>query len=432
MFYNKDMENIYEQFGSKATGLDEKQVELNRKSFGANVLREKKKKSVAAVFFSQFKDLLVIILIIAAGISFATGSTESSVVIILVLILNAVLGTVQTIKADKSLESLKKLSAPMARVLRGGVEMEIDATELVCGDIIRLEAGDVLSADGRIITCHSFMTNESALTGESEPVEKTAETIQTAENLALGDRKNMVFSSSLVTNGRATVIVTAVGTDSELGKIAEDLNMAEERKTPLQLSMDNFSRKLSVGILVVCALVFGLTVYRGGAITDALLFAIALAVAAIPEALSSIITISLAIGTTRMAKENAIIKTLSAVESLGSVSVICSDKTGTLTQNKMTVMDTWLLSKESEMLLKQAAVLCNDSTLVDGQLTGDPTETALISYYEKLAGASGSVVAGGLESSDAGVFNERSAVAGGLESSDAGVFNERSAVAGGL
>ena len=446
MFYDKSIDSIYEEFGSGEAGLSDEQVGKNRDTFGANALREKKKKSVAAVFLSQFKDLLVIILIIAAAISFATGSAESSLVIILVLILNAVLGTVQSIKADKSLESLKKLSSPMAKVTRRGEDMEIDASELVCGDIIRLEAGDIVPADARIISCHSFKTNESALTGESEPVDKTAKSLGgftekdispdalananhgseknvfsseladanhekntyfsgSPEILALGDQKNMVFSSSLVTNGRAIAIVTAVGTSSELGKIAEDLNTAAQRKTPLQVTMDNFSKKLSIGILVICAVVFTLTVYRGGAVADALLFAIALAVAAIPEALSSIITISLAIGTTRMAKENAIVKNLSAVEGLGSVSVICSDKTGTLTQNKMTVTDLWCLNtntsiseidsscnnsadtdkhSRSEKLLELAAVLCNDSTLVDGQLTGDPTETALISYYEKL------------------------------------------------
>ncbi|MGN0733279.1 MAG: cation-translocating P-type ATPase, partial [Emergencia sp.] len=494
MFYDKSIDSIYEKFGSRESGLSDEQVGKNRDAFGANALREKKKKSVAAVFLSQFKDLLVVILIIAAAISFATGSAESSLVIILVLVLNAVLGTVQSIKADKSLESLKKLSSPMAKVTRHGEDMEIDASELVCGDIIRLEAGDIVPADARIISCHSFMTNESALTGESEPVDKTAKTLggftekdispgaladanhtmeeslspdaladanhsreknvpsseladanhtmeeslspdelsdanhsreknvsssmladanhekntdfsDSPEILALGDQKNMVFSSSLVTNGRAIAIVTAVGTSSELGKIAEDLNTAAQRKTPLQVTMDNFSKKLSIAILVVCAVVFALTVYRGGAVADALLFAIALAVAAIPEALSSIITISLAIGTTRMAKENAIVKNLSAVEGLGSVSVICSDKTGTLTQNKMTVTDLWCLNTDtsiskiyssdknsadpnkhshSEKLLELAAVLCNDSTLADGQLTGDPTETALISYYEKL------------------------------------------------
>ena len=322
---------------------------------------------------------MVIILILSALISAATGNMESTAVIIVVLILNAILGTVQTIKAQQSLESLKKLSSPSAKVVRQGDKQIIDAVDLVCGDIVLLEAGDIIPGDGRIIENFSLKTNESALTGESENAEKEVCTLYD-ENIALGDQRNMVFSGSLVTYGRATAITTGVGRQTELGRIAGLMNDTKERKTPLQTTMDNFSKKLSIGIILICILVFGLSLYRGMAVVDALLFAVALAVAAIPEALSSIITISLAIGTSRMADENAIIKKLEAVEGLGCVSIICSDKTGTLTQNKMTVEyeSPWNGQREA---LYRASLLCNDTNIVDGKTVGDPTETAFIDYY---------------------------------------------------
>lgn len=379
MYYNKEIGDVLKEFSTGPSGLTEEAVAKSRETYGENKLYEKKKKSVLRIFAEQFKDLLVIILIIAALISMSTGNIESTVVIIAVLILNAILGTVQYVKAEKSLESLKNLSSPTAKVIRNGQPMEINAAELVCGDIIRLEAGDVVPGDARIMESHSLKVNESSLTGESEGVDKRSEAIS-GGTVALGDQINMVFSGSLVTYGRGIAVVTGVGTGTELGKIADLMNNTAERKTPLQITMDQFSKNLSIGILVICAGILALNVYRGMPFTDSLLFAVALAVAAIPEALSSIITISLAIGTSRMADQNAIIKQLSAVEGLGCVSIICSDKTGTLTQNKMTV-EQLAVSDENKAAMLQASILCNDTAIVDGQTAGDPTETALADYY---------------------------------------------------
>lgn len=391
MYYKKDAREVMTELSTDLNGLSESQVSINRKKYGSNKIEEKKKKSVFEIFIDQFKDLLVIILIIAAIISMITGSYESTAVIISVLILNAVLGTVQYIKAEQSLKSLKSMSSPNAKVIRNGHKIEVPAENLVVGDIFTLEAGDIVPGDGRIIENYSLKVNESALTGESESVEKQSDALNANsdnpdEKVALGDQLNMVFSGSLITYGRATVVCTAVGAKAQLGLIADMISNAEEKKTPLQVTMDNFSKKLSIGIIILCILVFALNIYRNMPILDSLLFAVALAVAAIPEALSSIITISLAIGTKRMAEENAIIKELSAVEGLGSVSIICSDKTGTLTQNKMTVEDTYILPSASEKMFKLASVLCNDTTVTDEGFLGDPTETALVEYFIKEGG----------------------------------------------
>ncbi len=383
-FYNQSAEEAMQHFGSGRDGITDQQADKNREEFGANRLREAKKRSVLQVFASQFKDLLVIILIIAAIISMLTGSIPSTVVIFLVLIMNAILGTVQYFKAQKSLEGLKKLSSPEAKVIRGGTPHVINAEDLVCGDIITLEAGDIVPGDARIVDSFSLKADESTLTGESMSVEKHSDVIA-EDTVALGDQKNMVFSGSLVTYGRATAVVTAVGKETQLGQIAELMNDTSEKKTPLQVSMDQFSKKLSIVIMIICAVVFLLSMYRGMPLLDALLFAVALAVAAIPEALSSIITISLAIGTSRMAEQNAIVKDLNAVEGLGCVSIICSDKTGTLTQNRMTVE--YAAARETaEDELMLASVLCNDTKRVDGELKGDPTETAYYSYFIKERG----------------------------------------------
>lgn len=357
------------------------------KQYGPNILEEGKKKSLLQVFGEQFLDLLVIILIIAAVISALSGNPESTAVIIVVLILNAILGTVQYSKARKSLESLKNLSSPSAKVYRDHVRIEIDSREIVPGDILSLEAGDMVAADGRILHNYSLQVNESALTGESTNVDKSD--IILKEDLTLGDRINMVYSGSLVTYGRALVVVTETGMDTEMGKIARLMNDSGEKKTPLQVSLDQFSRKLATGIMIICVLVFGLSIIRGTGLLDSLLFAVALAVAAIPEALGSIVTIVQAMGTQKMAKENAIIKDLKAVETLGCVSVICSDKTGTLTQNKMTVRKIYAGGRQltpSELTLQEPvqkylllnAILNNDSDLAEGQCIGDPTETALL------------------------------------------------------
>lgn len=333
--YKKSAQEVMESLKVTSEGLNNEEVEKRRKEQGFNELNEGKKKNTLQVFGEQFKDLLVIILLGAAVISMFLGNEESALVIFSVVILNAILGTAQHIKAEKSLSSLKALSAPIARVLRNGEKVEIPSREVVVGDILYLEAGDYVSADGRIIENFSLQVNESSLTGESESVVKTEEVID-GDNVSIGDMKNMVFAGSFVTYGRAAAVVTNIGMDTEIGKVASLLENTKQKKTPLQISLDDFGKKLASIILIISALIFILNMYRGYEVIDSFMFAVALAVAAIPEALSSIVTIVLALGTQKMAKENAIIRKLQAVESLGSVSVICSDKTGTLTQNKMT------------------------------------------------------------------------------------------------
>ncbi len=335
-FYGKSIPEVLDILKVSSKGLNDSEVEKRQQQYGYNELCEGHKKSIFQIFMEQFKDLLIVILIVAATVSIFTGNFESAMVIFAVIILNSILGTVQQVKAEKSLKSLKALSAPTAKVLRNGIQVEIPSREVVVGDILYLEAGDYISADGRIIENYSIQVNESSLTGESENVSKTQDIIE-GDNAAIGDRKNMLFSGSLVTYGRAVIVVTGTGMKTELGKVASLLKNTEEKKTPLQVNLDNFSKKLSILILIICVLIFILDVFRGYPVMDSIMFSIALAVAAIPEALSSIVTIVLALGTQKMARENAIVKKLKAVEGLGSVSVICSDKTGTLTQNKMTV-----------------------------------------------------------------------------------------------
>lgn len=389
--YQLTKKELTERFGSE-NGLSENQAQQLLQGYGENVLKEQKKKSVFAVFLKQFADLLVIILIIAAMISMLSGNVQSTIVIFAVIILNAILGTVQYMKAEKSLDSLKELSAPKAKVLRDGAKKEIPAKEIVPGDVLLLEAGDMISADGRIIANYSLQVNESSLTGESANVDKRDNEIN--GETALGDRYNMVFSGSLVTYGRANVLVTATGMNTEMGKIAALMNDTKNKKTPLQVSLDNFSKKLAVVIMVISVIVFGLRIWQKEPVLDSLMFAVALAVAAIPEALSSIVTIVQAMGTRKMAADHAIIKELKAVESLGCVSVICSDKTGTLTQNKMTVKEIYIndrciLPKELDLKSRlhryflYTAILNNDSAVQEEKNIGDPTETCLLEMARK-------------------------------------------------
>lgn len=399
-FYQMTKDEALAALNASENGLSDSQAAAALETYGENALTEQKKKSLLQVFLGQFADLLVIILIVAAVVSMVSGNVESTIVIIAVIILNAILGTVQYAKAEKSLDSLKALSSPKAKVLREGQKHELDSKNVVPGDILLLEAGDMVCADGRILYNYSLQVNESSLTGESTNVDKKEVCLD--GEMPLGDRVNMVYSGSLVTYGRATVLVTGTGMKTEIGKIATLMNETKEKKTPLQISLDQFSKKLAIIILVICALVLALSLYRDMSFIDSLMFAVALAVAAIPEALSSIVTIVQAIGTQKMVKEHAVVKELKAVESLGCVSVICSDKTGTLTQNKMTVQQIYIdgqlftpftldLKNQLHRFLLYDAILSNDSTFQEGKGMGDPTEYCLLEMAEN-AGVDHSVI----------------------------------------
>ena len=393
--YQMKKEDVLKMLGTDENGLTQNQAKENKKKYGKNELAEGKKKNPFILFLEQYKDFLVIILIIAAIISGVLGDIESAIVIFVVITINAILGTVQHIKAEQSLDSLKEMSAPTAKVIRDGEIKVVEGKDVTVGDIVVIEAGDYVCSDGRIIENASLKVDESAMTGESEPVEKQ-ETVLDGEK-PLGDRVNMLYSGSFATYGRAKMVVTSVGMETEIGKIASLLKSTQEKKTPLQESLDNFGKKLSLIIIGICVIVLGLELFRSDGInltvfTDAFVFAVALAVAAIPEALSSIVTIVLSVGTQKLAKENAIIRKLQAVEGLGSVSIICSDKTGTLTQNKMTVQkiyfDGQIIDKDDEINARQGQLiidgaLCNDSVQKEGQEIGDPTEIALVNFSEK-------------------------------------------------
>lgn len=393
--YQMKKEDVLKMLETDENGLTQNQAKENQKKYGKNELAEGKKKNPFILFLEQYKDFLVIILIIAAIISGVLGDIESAIVIFVVITINAILGTVQHIKAEQSLDSLKEMSAPTAKVIRDGEIKVVEGKDVTVGDIVVIEAGDYVCSDGRIIENASLKVDESAMTGESEPVEKQ-ETVLDGEK-PLGDRVNMLYSGSFATYGRAKMVVTSVGMETEIGKIASLLKSTQEKKTPLQESLDNFGKKLSLIIIGICVIVLGLELFRSDGInltvfTDAFVFAVALAVAAIPEALSSIVTIVLSVGTQKLAKENAIIRKLQAVEGLGSVSIICSDKTGTLTQNKMTVQkiyfDGQIIDKDDEINARQGQLiidgaLCNDSVQKEGQEIGDPTEIALVNFSEK-------------------------------------------------
>ncbi|MEY8320576.1 cation-translocating P-type ATPase [Lachnospiraceae bacterium 46-61] len=391
-YYSMPLQKVLENVESSEKGLSNEQAQNRLHKYGKNALLESKRKSTFVVFLEQFKDFLVIILIVAGILSLFLSDAESAIVIFVVITINAILGTIQHIKAEQSLESLKALSAPSVKVLRDGQKITVPSQEITVGDVVFLEAGDFVSADGRILENFSMKVNESSLTGESVSVEK--EITELPENAAIGDRKNMLFSGSFLTYGRGSYVVTNIGMDTEIGKIAQLLKNTEQNKTPLQKNLDSFGKRLSIIIIIVCAILFFVNIAKGGEIIDAFLFAVALAVAAIPEALSSIVTIVLSLGTQKMAKENAIVRKLPAVEGLGSVSVICSDKTGTLTQNKMTVQKYCVnntmtdgenidITKYMDKKLLIMSVLCNDAVISNGQELGDPTEVALIQFAQK-------------------------------------------------
>ena len=379
--YQMTSNEVRQKLNGKTEPLTNEEIAKRQQEYGLNELVEEKKKNVFQVFLKQFADFLVIILIIAAIVSAALGDVESSVVILVVITMNGILGTVQTIKAEHSLQSLKELSMPLAKVIRDGQVMKISSKELTIGDVVCLEAGDYVPADGRIIESAGLKIDESMLTGESLVVDKTDTVIE--EEKPLAERTNMVSSGSLVSFGRGSYIVTSIGMNTEIGKIASLLKATSEKRTPLQISLDKFGQKLSIIILIFCAILFTLNIIQGENIENAFMFAVALAVAAIPEALSSIVTIVLSFGTQKMAKENAIIRKLQAVEGLGSISVICSDKTGTLTQNKMTIEDAYCLNDDNLKLAKYS-ILCNDASIRDDEQIGDPTEVAFVVWAENL------------------------------------------------
>lgn len=391
-FYRKSSDETMEELNTSLNGLSSQEAAKRKERYGANELKEADRPSALQIFIDQFKDLIVIILIIAAFISGATGDLESTIVIIAVLILNAILGTTQTLNAQKSVDSLKSLSVPKVKVIRDGQKQEIDSTDVTIGDLVVFEAGDMIVADARIVDASSLQVNESALTGESHAVDKTVDPI--AGEVVIGDQTNMVFTSSQVTYGNGSAIVTDIGENTEIGKISSLIKGATSRKSPLQRSIDEFSKHLSMGIMIICVIVFGLVYWNSGNFMSAAMFAIALAVAAVPEALASIITIVESLSSQKLAKENAIMKSLNSVETLGSVSVIASDKTGTLTQNKMTVNDIYLnetlvkpdqldLTDKAAQFLMNTMVLTNDSFINGDQKVGDPTELALIELGRK-------------------------------------------------
>ncbi len=392
-YYQCTGEEVRRQINGSSEPLTSAQIQKRQETYGPNELLEEKRKSVWQIFLEQYRDFLVWILIVAAVVSGFLGDIKSAVVILIVITVNALLGTIQTLKAEQSLRSLKKLSAPEAKVWREGQMVKVPSSEVTLGDLVMLDAGDFVPADGRLLECASLKIDESALTGESLGVEKDTEKID--GEVPLGDRTNMVYSGSFVTYGRASFLVTEIGMKTEMGKIAGLLKNTVAKQTPLQRNLDQFGRKLSILILIFCGILYGVQVLRGGRAGDAFLFAVALAVAAIPEALSSIVTIVLSFGTQKMAKEHAIIRKLQAVEGLGSVSVICSDKTGTLTQNRMTVEDYYVdgrripaekidKAQPRQKMLLWSSILCNDASCTDGVEIGDPTETALLALAIKL------------------------------------------------
>lgn len=402
MHYKKEYSDVLLDVKSNINGLSEEEAKSRLEKNGPNELREGEKVPLWKMILDSFKDPLVIILLIAAIVQVFLGEFVESIIIFVVVILNSILGVTQTRKAESSLDSLKKLSSPNAKVLRNGKKKTVPIRDIVVGDIVFLEAGDYIPADGRIIEAQTLKVVEGMLTGEAEAVLKHGEIIE--EEVGIGDQRNMVFSGATVVYGRGTLVVTATGMNTEVGKVATLLESAGSKQTPLQIKLDEFGRKLGIMIMILAGIIFTIQVFRGylagddmrSLVFDSFMFAIAVAVAAIPEALSSIVTIVLAVGTKEMAKKQAIIRKLPAVETLGSTSVICTDKTGTLTQNKMTVVDFFMHGVLKEDLennkedsvqveaINLSSTLCNDSEITEaGKEIGDPTEIALLRFADK-------------------------------------------------
>ena len=395
-----DVDSLLKRLSTnKSTGLTDSQISELTEKYGPNQLKEKKKKTLLQRFFAQFKDVMIVILILAAIVSFVVAIVEGDTkeffepaLILLIVILNAIMGVFQENKAEKALDALKNMSAPHARVIRNGVEQIIDAKKLLPGDIIKLEAGDFVPADARLITSSSLKSEESALTGESVPSEKDANAV-VKENAPIGDRTNMVFSGCTITYGTALAVVTATGMDTEMGKIANLLDGEEQTQTPLQKKLASLGKYLGFVALGACAVIFVIGLLNGIEVLDIFMTAVSLAVSAIPEGLPAIVTIVLSIGVQRMVKKNALIRRLPAVETLGSASIICSDKTGTLTQNRMTLVKAFVDGKETPVdvtdnngdeikKLLSFGTLCSDGAIsIEGEQVkhiGDPTETAIV------------------------------------------------------
>ena len=400
-WFNKSVKETAKELKTDVqNGLSQDEVNKRYEKYGRNELKAKQKKSLLIKFLEQFKDFMIIVLIIAAVVSGIVGIQQGegitdTIIILIVVVVNAIIGVAQENKAEKSLEALQKLSSHVAKVMRAGKLQVVQSADLVPGDIVVLDTGDFIPADLRIVEAINLKSQESALTGESVPVDKISDTIED-ESVGIGDRKNMLFSSSLLTYGRGKGIVVETGMKTEVGKIAEMISEVEDSETPLQKKLNGLGKTLGIAALAICVVIFIVGMLYGKAPLNMFMTAVSLAVAAIPEGLAAVSTIVLAIGVQRMVKRNAIVKKLPAVETLGSASVICSDKTGTLTQNKMTVKKIFTNAElvdlekvtefnEENTLLFQAEMLCNDTKVAeDGTLTGDPTETALIDMGNKV------------------------------------------------
>ena len=393
MYYNKEISEVLNELQTnQENGLTEQQVKEKQEKYGLNELKKTKKQSLFIRFLLQFKDTLTIILLIAAIVSIIVEPEEwvDSLIILVVVTLNAILGVVQESNAEKSLDALQKMSSPKAKVKREGQIIIIDANQIVPGDLLILEAGDLIASDGRVIEAYNFKVDESALTGESVPVEKTSELIKN-DNVPLAERQNMVHASCIVTYGRAVVVVTSTGMNNEVGKIATMIMNEKQELTPLQIKLDQIGKSIGIMAIVICIVVFLMEYFSGLTVLEAFKTSIALAVAAIPEGLATVVTIVLAMSVQKMVKKNAIIRQLPAVETLGSTSIVCSDKTGTLTQNKMTVMETYTVNyglekinncSEEAIQMLNYFTLCSDASInqVEDKIVeiGDPTETALV------------------------------------------------------
>src|SRR5690554_824563 len=390
-FYTQSAEEVLQKFGvNPEMGLSETEIEKRREKYGLNKLASKKQKSLLSVFLEQFKSSMVAILLIAAIVSGVIGVIEGeglveSFVIIAILLLNAIIGTVEERKAQTSLEALNKMSSPRTKVMREGQIEEIDSTEIVPGDIVVLDTGDIIPADMRLIEAFNLKVQESALTGESVPVDKIESTLE-GSDITLGDRTNMAFSTSIVTYGRGRGVIVGTGMNTEVGKIANMLQSTEATETPMSKRLGQLGKVLGYVALIICTVIFVIGIIYGNHWLEMLMMSVSLAVAAIPEGLQIVSTIVLAIGVQRLVKKNAIVRTLPAVETLGSTTVICSDKTGTLTQNRMTVVESWEPGGDGEPSerLVRTAVLCTDASLSangeDAGVVGDPTEVALVRW----------------------------------------------------